>query len=224
MLEGLERVDWARLQHAYGPATDVPELLRALTVVDRDTREQTVQDLFSNIYHQGTVYEATAPAVPFLIELLGEPVVPAKADLLQLLARMALGIVPAYPDKDEWRPLLKLTEAQFEDHIARERAAVRRAHEAVATGRDAYAALLRHPGEPERMWAAYILATLPEHAEASRVDLRAALQGERYDGPVCCMALSLGALTDGAPDAVAALRTCWPSPTSYDVWPLRSRS
>jgi hypothetical protein len=60
MLEGLERVDWARLQHAYGPATDVPGLLRALTVVDRDTREQTLHELFGNIYHQGTVYSAWA--------------------------------------------------------------------------------------------------------------------------------------------------------------------
>jgi hypothetical protein len=212
MLEGLERVDWPRLRHAYGPATDVPGLLRALTAVDRDTREQTVFDLFSNIYHQGTVYEATAPAVHFLIELLGEPAVPAKADVLQLLSKMALGIVPAYPDKEEWRRIVKLTEAQFEDHIAGERASVRRAHDAVATGRDAYAALLRHPGEPERMWAAYTLATLREHAEASSVDLRAALEGERYDGPLCCMALSLGALTDGAPDDVEALRKLLAAP------------
>src|SRR5262245_23869170 len=129
MLEGLERVDWARLRHAYGPAMDVPGLLRALTVVDRDTREQAVQDLFSNIYHQGTVYEATAPSVPFLIELLGELVVPAKGDLLEILSRAALGTVPAYPDKAAWRQMLKITESQFEDHIARERAAVRRAHE-----------------------------------------------------------------------------------------------
>src|SRR5437764_147046 len=113
MLEGLERVDWARLRHAYGPATDVPDLLRALTVADRDIRDQTVFELFSNIYHQGTVYESTAPAVHFLIGLLREPAVPAKEDLLEILSTIALGIPYYYPDKAEWCRNLKLTESQF---------------------------------------------------------------------------------------------------------------
>jgi hypothetical protein len=30
MLEGLEDIDWGSLGHAYGTATDVPDLLRAL--------------------------------------------------------------------------------------------------------------------------------------------------------------------------------------------------
>ena len=30
MLEGLSNVDWAKLEHAYGPAEDVPDLIRAL--------------------------------------------------------------------------------------------------------------------------------------------------------------------------------------------------
>jgi hypothetical protein len=29
-LDGLDQVDWAGLEHAYGPATDVPEMLREL--------------------------------------------------------------------------------------------------------------------------------------------------------------------------------------------------
>ena len=30
MLDGLDAVDWSALAHAYGPAADVPGLLRAL--------------------------------------------------------------------------------------------------------------------------------------------------------------------------------------------------
>jgi hypothetical protein len=30
MLEGLDDVGWETLHHAYGPATDVPQLLRAI--------------------------------------------------------------------------------------------------------------------------------------------------------------------------------------------------
>ncbi len=31
MLEGLNDINWQRLTHAYGPATDVPDLIRKLT-------------------------------------------------------------------------------------------------------------------------------------------------------------------------------------------------
>ena len=30
MLENLDRIDWGKLSHAYGPATDVPDQLLAL--------------------------------------------------------------------------------------------------------------------------------------------------------------------------------------------------
>ena len=31
MLEGLDAINWQQLTHAYGPATDVPDLIRKLT-------------------------------------------------------------------------------------------------------------------------------------------------------------------------------------------------
>lgn len=78
MLEGLETIDWSTLSHAYGPATDVPGLLRALSSPDHSVRRETVAELFGNIWHQGTVYSATAAAVPFLYDLLAAPDVPTK--------------------------------------------------------------------------------------------------------------------------------------------------
>src|SRR5438128_8301814 len=73
MLEGVDIVDWAALRHAYGEASDVPELLRSLLSSDAGRRHHAIYELFGNIYHQGTVYPATAAAVPFLYELLPSP-------------------------------------------------------------------------------------------------------------------------------------------------------
>ena len=63
MLAGLDEIDWSALTHAYGGAGDVPEQLRALADPDPARREWAVEKLFSNIFHQGTRYPASAPAV-----------------------------------------------------------------------------------------------------------------------------------------------------------------
>ena len=40
MLEGLDHVPWERLEHAYGPASDVPAQIRALASPDPGVRDQ----------------------------------------------------------------------------------------------------------------------------------------------------------------------------------------
>jgi hypothetical protein len=59
-------VDWAGLTHAYGGAEDVPVLIRSLMSANADERSAALEGLFGSICHQGTVYPASAPAVPFL--------------------------------------------------------------------------------------------------------------------------------------------------------------
>ena len=73
MLEGLDTIDWSSLTHAYGPATDVPELLRSLLSEDAEVRMQACADLHEKIWHQGHVYSASSAAIPFLFELLTSP-------------------------------------------------------------------------------------------------------------------------------------------------------
>ena len=46
----------------------MPRLLRA--TLDEATVDEAFAELFNTIWHQGTVYEATAPAVPFLVALI----------------------------------------------------------------------------------------------------------------------------------------------------------
>lgn len=91
MLENLDKINWASLGHAYGPADDVPALIRQLASPDAEVRDETYYELHGNIWHQGTVYEATGYAVPFLIELLEVPEVEDKNQLLYLLEAIAHG-------------------------------------------------------------------------------------------------------------------------------------
>lgn len=91
MLERLHAVDWNALTHAYGPAGDVPGLIQALTAADRQTRKDAYWELYGTIFHQGTRYPATAPAVPFLLELLADPATPDRHDLLLLLTHLVTG-------------------------------------------------------------------------------------------------------------------------------------
>jgi hypothetical protein len=136
MLEGIDSINWASLRHAYGSAEDVPDLLRALASADKEKRKDAVYELFGNIWHQGTVYPATAAAIPFLYELLNSPHVPAKSDIAGLLACIAAG--SGYLDvhrvsasgEERWRKILTKRGKSLEDELQREAAvtnSVRRA-------------------------------------------------------------------------------------------------
>lgn len=69
MLDGLDAVPWHELKHAYGPADDVPGRLRDLALGSEALRRRAIDELFSSLAHQGTVYEASAFAVPFLARI-----------------------------------------------------------------------------------------------------------------------------------------------------------
>jgi hypothetical protein len=72
LLTTLDDMDWNKLEHAYGPATDTPNHHRALTSSDPKQRKAAWDALGGSIYHQGSIYPATTAAVPFLIELLDD--------------------------------------------------------------------------------------------------------------------------------------------------------
>ncbi|MFC8421560.1 hypothetical protein ACFUN7_11865 [Streptomyces sp. NPDC057236] len=84
----LDTIQWQTLTHAYGSAVDVPDLIRALYRDDDTTVDEAVHELYGNIHHQGTVYSASAPAVPFLAHA-ARHVPGRRAELLMLLATLA---------------------------------------------------------------------------------------------------------------------------------------
>jgi HEAT repeat protein len=107
VLAGLDEIDWAELKHAYGPADDVPGLIRALASTEPDERERARHSLYGNVFHQGNRYEATAYAVPFLARLAVDPQVPQRDEIVLMLAAMAIGYdeeyLPASLNIADWR-------------------------------------------------------------------------------------------------------------------------
>jgi len=88
MLEGLDEINWSQLHHAFGNASEVPNWIRDLLSEDKRIRENAIYKLSENLLHQGTVYEASYCALPFLIELLKSTIIPDKAEIAMLLADM----------------------------------------------------------------------------------------------------------------------------------------
>ncbi|MFG2986450.1 hypothetical protein ACGFYQ_35265 [Streptomyces sp. NPDC048258] len=86
-LDGLDAHPWLASSHAYGSAEDIPDLLRALTGTDADAADEALSDLYGSVLHQGTVYAASAEAVPFLARIAA--VGHRTADVLGLLGGMA---------------------------------------------------------------------------------------------------------------------------------------
>jgi hypothetical protein len=91
LLSDLSDIAWRDMTHAYGRASDVPGLLRALVSGDQTKRDKAFHELFGNIWHQGTVYEATVHALPFLIRLLADPDCEDRDSMAQLVASILAG-------------------------------------------------------------------------------------------------------------------------------------
>ena len=84
-LSDLDAVRWHDLNHAFGPAGDVPALIRAVASADPTTRRQAYRVLYGNIHHQGTTYEATVAAVPFFLRILETGPADGVGELLELM-------------------------------------------------------------------------------------------------------------------------------------------
>lgn len=168
MLEGLDRVDWSGLRHAYGSAEDIPALIRALISPSPDERRAAITELYGNLWHQGTIYEATSYAVPFLIELVGSDKTPARHEILSYLGTLAGGSSFVEVHKSSMR----LSEEELSARLERELNWVEQTRGAVKSGETLYLASLRNRKHPICCAAAYVLSRFPE-------------VGERYWMPLC---------------------------------------
>jgi hypothetical protein len=95
-LTELHHVEWASLHHAYGVGVvgeDVSgDVARSLALLREDPKTALGEGLWSNVCHQGTVYEASAYALPFIAAVAGGDV-PAelRAWLATLVGEIAVG-------------------------------------------------------------------------------------------------------------------------------------
>lgn len=99
MLDDLNKIDWKNLQHAYGSAADIPNDLKDLTSIDKNTRKKAINNLQKNVFHQGTRYQATVYTIPFLYELIQSEFTRDKHEIILLLINFAFGYEEEYlPD------------------------------------------------------------------------------------------------------------------------------
>ena len=201
MLEALDAIDWSSLTHAHGPATDVPELLRSLLSEDADVRMQACADLHEKIWHQGTVYSASAAAIPFLFELLTHPVAHDPGCAVSLLAGIATGEGwLQYELRVDGEQLLRSRLASqgrsLEEALGEERAAMAAIHRGVSAG-------LRHllPYLRDREGLAPLvvqtLGNFPEHASWLAPAIDTALASESDEHVRQLLAESKARLTNG---------------------------
>jgi hypothetical protein len=101
MLEGLDDMGWDQLTHAYGQADGIPARIRALQSSDPADWVGAISDLYDALCHQMcSIYPATAQAIPFLIELLGNRNVSCRGRIIEFLGNVAF-VANHEPDEDD---------------------------------------------------------------------------------------------------------------------------
>lgn len=72
----LESTKWSELSHAYGKASDIPDLLSQLVTIDPKVFDKDQSkpwfSLWSALCHQGDIYPATFAAVPHIVRIAWE--------------------------------------------------------------------------------------------------------------------------------------------------------
>lgn len=109
----LQEIDWAQLRAAYGPAVNVPQLFAQLESADAAERGAAISGLWSCLCHQGTVYEASAVAVPFLFEAARTPAVTSaeRTLLLGLIVHIGVGEDSCWEGYASWDEVQRCAEA-----------------------------------------------------------------------------------------------------------------
>jgi len=187
ILEQLDDIPWASLTHAYGAASDVPELLLDLMSDDGNTRDEAQYELFGNIWHQGTIYEATIYAVPFLRELLIMPDLRERDMVLLLFASIAEGRgyfevhASDFSGEAVWRKILAEQGTSLEAKLEQERNIVTAVRHEVAQGLHLLIPALQAEEAEIRGTAASALQFYPAEKHRTMEPLKTALEVELDD-------------------------------------------
>ena len=157
VFSAVDQIPWAKLVHAYGPATDVPALIRALTSHDAKVRNDSWYELRGNLWHQGTIYEATAYAVPIFLRLLEHPLTIDKQEIPVYLALLYSG--RSYWDVHQHLEMSGpiVNKPDFKQQLERELQWVAATKESISKGKEQYLSLLNKADTRTRIAAAYLL-------------------------------------------------------------------
>ena len=176
--------------------------------------------LFVTICNQGTVYEASSHAVPSLIELLTEPSVEGKIDILGLLSCLATGAsyLEVHSRGHSKTSEQLRSEPDSDVRLARGLSWVEATRDAVEAGTPVYLDLLTSDDWQIRLAAAYVLGTCTAKCKEVSGPLLDALDREQDErvrfGFVLCLGRvraagaseRLVAIINSEPDSLAPIR------------------
>jgi hypothetical protein len=175
-------VPWSTLRHAYGPATDIPALWeKFLAEGDEDG------DFGNTVCHQGTVYSATSPLVPFAIEV-AKSKHPRRPHVLALLGWIVActggtlfqaDLMARRPFRNPFTGKLVQKDPPDAAALAAENAWVATMKRTIVAELDSWLAAAGEPDPEVRMGAHVLLADIAEHAGERRAEaaLQVALAG-----------------------------------------------
>ena len=117
----LEDPLWSTLRHAYGPASDIPDLLRRLgsaTEPKVGDKSEPWFSLWSALCHQGDVFDASYAALPHIVEIACKATGRIDHGFFQLPAAIEIGrsngsgpLVPSVLSDSYLTGLARLSEA-----------------------------------------------------------------------------------------------------------------
>lgn len=183
-LRELDTLDWSAVSDAYGSATKVPALLRALVSCEPIHRDYAVQALLQYIWHQGTVYSATALAVPVLFELLDSSGTPDRSMIATLIATIAGGEPPFArcegnpQEADKWRRIQDQSGRSLDVEIAEGRQFFSEIRKQIAARLDLLYPYIRDSDPEVRRSVVIAVGQFPNITDRVLPDLMAALAEE----------------------------------------------
>jgi hypothetical protein len=181
------QVDWSSVGGVNGPAIEVPGLLRHLQDATFEVRAAAFDELVDLLLGEGTIWESTVRATPYLVALAGDPGSPGRRMAFTLLSAIACG-----GDEEAWmarRPSI----ARFRKNVT----------DLEAMDLDGYRAWLQEfadnaPSEREREWRQRdVERATVEMLQANREMLRPAL--DAYDAARAGIPAYVAALEDDEP-------------------------
>ena len=205
LLEKVNEVNWESLKHAYGSAKDIPNDLWNLASPDEKIRGKALYNLYGNIFHQGTRYEATPYAIPFLYELIQAEAIKDKHKIVALLINLALGYeeeyLPEGVDVEKFKKELLESKAQMtpEQKANCERygysaSALINCYEYVKRGIPILLQYLKNEDKNLRKSVIYAISWFPELAESSIAKITDQLPNLEEEKEIANAILSIGLL------------------------------
>ncbi|MFE7504358.1 hypothetical protein [Promicromonospora sp. NPDC057488] len=163
-----DTIDWASLEHNYGSAADIPDLLERCASGNAEDAAEAITDLENALHHQGGwICSASSAALPFLLDLAVAPDTHHRAALVRLVwdhARTWQSVDEKWIDP-AWPAAVRSVEAQIRAVVADPDPLIHRHAIHVAGG------LL----EPKAAEALLIELLAAETDQATRIDLIDAL-------------------------------------------------